>query len=255
LDSENVNIREFTDSNTLPLIFKIAAAILLAFSVYFLVLLFDKNEIVLQANSTQTQQLPDSSIITLKSGAILTYEDKFDSQTRAVQLSGSAFFEITKNPKRPFIIDLDEVQVVVLGTSFYIDAVENEAEIEVGVESGSVAVINKATKDTVRLKPDEKLIYKRSLKQFSRVEKMDYNSIFWKTNTLIFKNENLSKVIETLEDKYKVSIEVEDQNILNCRVSGRFKDETIANILEKLALSFGWELERKQGFVLKGKGC
>lgn len=255
LKSKKVVRWKFFDSFSQSILYKVAAAVLFGFSIYFLTQLFENNEITLQVSEQQLQQLPDSSIITLRPDAKLVYAEAFDGKTREVKLNGSAFFEITKNPERPFIIDLDEVKVVVLGTSFYIDAMENTDEIEVGVESGLVAVINTAKNDTVRLAREDKVIFQRSTGQFKVVERVDINSIFWKTNTLIFKNENLSEVINTLEEKYKVSIGVTDEAILNCRVSGRFKDETVANILAKLALSFGWEVEQKGGFVLKGKGC
>jgi ferric-dicitrate binding protein FerR (iron transport regulator) len=89
-------------------------------------------------NKILKDTLPDGSVITLNKNASLVYPEKFKGDTRSVSLTGEAFFEISPNKEKPFVIGVNDVMVKVVGTSFNIRS--SRGTTEVIVESGIVQV-------------------------------------------------------------------------------------------------------------------
>ena len=118
-------------------------------------------EIIKVVNSGTTAQkltLEDGSTVILEPGGEVRYNEKFLNR-REVYLSGDAFFEVTKDASRPFLVYANEITTKVLGTSFSIKAKQGEKEIVVAVKTGKVSVMaNSVSNDVPRLK-----IYKRLL--------------------------------------------------------------------------------------------
>src|SRR5688572_15893212 len=114
-----------------------------------------------------TITLTDGSKVWLNADSKLQYPEVFSGNLREVYLNGEAFFEVTKNPSRPFIIHLANGTVRVLGTSFNIRAYDNEKTVETSVTTGKVAFIPKYTtpakkQDTIFITPNNKVRYSLS---------------------------------------------------------------------------------------------
>ena len=84
--------------------------------------------------------LSDGSQVWLNRNATLTYPEKFEKHNRKVELKGEAFFEVSKNPGKPFIVSTSNSSVEVLGTSFNINS--SSKQTEVTVTTGKVKVTN-----------------------------------------------------------------------------------------------------------------
>ncbi len=113
-----------------------------------------KLEMIAVNTTTQplTDTLPDGSVITLNKLSSLTYPNRFDGNTRTVQLNGEAFFNVTPNKDKPFIVDVNGVIIRVVGTSFNVKSTAGKTEVI--VETGRVEVSKQQF--TVMLTPHEK---------------------------------------------------------------------------------------------------
>ncbi|MFC2187577.1 FecR family protein [Fulvivirgaceae bacterium LMO-SS25] len=207
------------------------------------------------ADSTFTV-LPDNSIINLNTGTEVKYAKNF-SENRTLQLTGEAFFEVNKLAGKPFRVLTNDLEIKVLGTSFYVTSMENDSLIEVGVISGTVQVLQKVTQDTVILNANESLTYNKNTQLFSPSISVNNNALFWKTGVLEFSEQSLDKVLSELTNAYGAQINFEKNEIENCTFTGRFQNATLEEILEQLEFSFKIVVtHRENGEIdIKGQDC
>jgi transmembrane sensor len=207
-----------------------------------------KNEILIDT-------LQDGSVISLNKNSSLTYPEKFADNERRVELKGEAFFEIEADAERPFIIELNnEAQVKVLGTSFNIE--EGDSTTEVFVKTGKVEFTS--NKSSVILIPGEKGILNYATGEITKAksEELDFNETYWLDQKLDFNNTSLNEVISILEIIFETTIELENPAAGSCVLMTSFERESLDQILQIIATSFGLEVEKKEtGYTLKGNGC
>lgn len=207
-----------------------------------------KNEILIDT-------LQDGSVISLNKNSSLTYPEKFADNERRVQLKGEAFFEIEPDAERPFIIELNnESQVKVLGTSFNIE--EGDSTTEVFVKTGKVEFTS--NKSSVILTPGEKGILHYASGEITKAksEELDFNETYWLDQKLDFNNTSLNEVVSILEIIFETTIKLENPATGNCVLMTSFERESLDQILQIIATSFGLEVEKKEGsYILKGNGC
>jgi transmembrane sensor len=120
-----------------------AAAIILAFviGVYFIGKYFNTPEtisILVAKTKTQSVTLYDGSKVKLDAGSRFSYPEKFIEDTRTVSLSGEGYFEITPDPKHPFVILTREAKITVLGTKFNVRSWDESEKVTVAVADGKV---------------------------------------------------------------------------------------------------------------------
>jgi transmembrane sensor len=201
--------------------------------------------------------LPDGSHITLNAGSRLTYPRNFDKETRIVSLKGEAFFEVKKNPLKPFIIQLEGAEIKVLGTSFNVKAYNNMEKIEVTVKEGTVSLYekNKETKKIIVKTGQKAEYYKQSkLLKIQANENKNYNS--WKTRSIVFENTDLLNITETLQDVYYKKIILSNPALGKCTVTTTFENKDINTVLQVLESTLEIRFEEKDGNIyISGKGC
>lgn len=202
--------------------------------------------------------LPDSSTVYLNSDTKLNYPQKFSDNIREVYLDGEAFFDVKKDPSKPFIVHTAGIQVKVLGTTFNVKAYSTDKQIETSLITGSIEVSLK-NRPTERyfVSPNEKLIIKNTWLLKDSVSKIkekvshpditiDLNPLSpdpkdntitetqWIENKLVFRDEPFPSVVKMMERWYNVPIEIEDDELLNINLTGTFKTETIEQALDAL---------------------
>jgi ferric-dicitrate binding protein FerR (iron transport regulator) len=177
-----------------------------------------------------------------------------------VEIEGEAFFDVTPNPEKPFIINAGNAQVKVLGTSFNVCAYPETETVEVVVATGKVRVTNKFQEATtginreVYLVPGEKgtLIYKGNI--LEKTENKNPNYLAWKTHDLIFDEVPLHEVIECLEKVYHVDIQVEESEINDLVLKAHFDKKPIDFVLNVVRLTFNLELsEENEQFTFSSR--
>jgi transmembrane sensor len=197
----------------------------------------------------KTVVLPDSSVVHLNAASSLTYPFHFGPKRRNVGLSGEAFFEVQKNPKKPFIIESGEITTTVLGTSFNVHAYTGE-EINVSVVTGKVRVemTNKIGNYAILL-PGEQA----SLKYQSKILNKQHVNIDeftgWKNNQLHFNNKSLRKIFKILERTYNVKIQCDNSNLLNKSVTSEYNNQSIEEVLSDLQFLLGFKYEIKSNKI------
>jgi ferric-dicitrate binding protein FerR (iron transport regulator) len=220
-------------------------------------------------NTTNTIQkiiLSDGSKVWLSPNSKLTYPTKFAANSRLVSMVGEAFFEVTKNPKRPFSIHSENVITKVWGTSFRIRAYQNEltkVSVVTGKVSVSVAVPVKAAaglknnnavvKKEVMLTPDQEAVYNKKLNSLKRTQEITDPSIsIWKSASISFDNTPMPEVFRILSKKFKVNISSADNKINSDYLNADFTDESLPSIMEiiKKSLNVSYVVKDNQ-FILE----
>lgn len=151
-------------------------------------------------------KLPDGSEVYLGADSKLSIPQKFTGLSREVRLEGEAFFEVAKNPQKPFIIHTGTVQTRVLGTSFKIEAFKGQ-QLRVSVATGKVRVddYSKGVHQPLAiLTPGQLLDYTSGAAQLTTVNVEELNA--WKKARLSFHNQSLGEITKTLERWYDVSV-------------------------------------------------
>ena len=198
------------------------------------------------ADQTKEITLPDNSKVVLNENSMLAYVEK--DGKRNVELSGEAWFDVVHDTEHPFEILSGETQTVVLGTAFNVRAYPKEANVEVTVERGKVAFAEKANTANKTLLPagTEGIFYKKEKKveQVKKIANEVNNVSAWRTKQLVFDDLPMQTIIESLERYYKVNIETETPELLNCTWRGTYKDYKLDVIMELFSAGFDnakWE--------------
>lgn len=216
--------------------YSLAAAAALLIGV-FVIGRFQANKIVTIAavDGNMDIQLPDDSHVVLRKGSTLTYPKSFEESERQVALKGEAFFEVTRNEQKPFIIDAQSAKVQVLGTSF--DVKCSQAQATVVVKTGKVQMSDNKTSASVILTPGEKGTLKNGqlVEQSARVD----NMLYWQTGVLKFSSIPFADILEELSQIKDASI-VFDSNMSEDQkkqlITISFEDMTLESMLTDLCL-------------------
>jgi len=177
--------------------------------------------------------LPDGSKITLNRSSELSYRENFGKQNRNVKLKGEAFFEITPDALRPFIIDAGKASIKVVGTSFNVITNNTESAVEVYVLTGKVILSDKSGSQSIALEPGYigTIGSNKSGKSFN--DNPNYRS--WNTGQLVYTGQKLDVVLKDLKRVYNMDIVADDPSILenpwSSPIDNNETEETIINII------------------------
>ncbi|MEN8117115.1 MAG: FecR domain-containing protein [Bacteroidota bacterium] len=230
---------------------KVAAVLLIGLLIGFFIHEIKKTEPVyytsIAPNGSVSQMLlPDNTMVYLNSGSEIKYTVDGVKGNREVFLTGEAWFQVTKNKQKPFVVHTSYYNINVLGTEFNVKAYPDDNEVATTLEKGSVQITSSEKfrlQSHQVLKPGEQLVYNRNQNsiELKKVKTKLYTS--WKDNKLIFINMSLGELIKLLERKYGVDIEVSDPSILEYHYDGTIKDETIIEVMEILKHTLPIEYE------------
>lgn len=199
--------------------------------------------------------LSDGSTIGLNTRSSIRFPEKFDGESRDVYLEGEAFFDVKKDPDRPFIVHSGNIQTRVLGTSFNVRAFKGEA-LAVTVKTGKVNVISTTMDESLVLGPGDQAISQASSRLFKRSVDVELYTA-WVNRSLEFDLIPFDEVIGRLEKAYNLNIEIENNAANQCLVRGRYKNEQLINVLEglKLVVNFEYHIKDDNRIIINGIGC
>ncbi len=212
--------------------------------------------------------LEDGSKIILKSGSRLRLPEHFAAAERVVFLTGDAFFDIAKNPERPFFVHAKNIVTRVLGTSFWVKNTEGSKNIAVEVVTGKVTVYKEKTaaqkpleSDGVVLTPNLKVTYFVEDEHFVTgiVEKP---LLVKSTETqpaspqFIFNETPLSDVIKQLEIAYGLQIVLANDALNNCPLTANLTQQPLYTKLNLICATLNATFDIKgTSILISGKGC
>ena len=224
-----------------------------------------KSSIVTKNGNRSKIVLPDGSQVWLNAGSNLDYNNStFNKELREVSLNGEAYFDVTKNPDKPFIIHTKKMDIKVLGTVFNVRSYSNEKIAEAALIKGSIEVTLKDRKDQkIILKPNEKIsISNEESKTEKKPEKITsvkadpvripqfevndlkpnptYNiigEIAWTQNKLYFEDETLEDIALRMERWFGKKVTIANESLKIVHYTGNFENETMEEVLSYLKLS------------------
>lgn len=180
-----------------------------------------------------TVRLSDNSIVKLNSESTLKYPITFNEQNREVWLEGEAYFEVTRDTTKRFIVHVFETAVTVLGTTFNVMASKANRETATTLVSGSVSV-NNAIESRI-ISPGEQAVTKGDSSRIT-VKKVDTNVVTaWVRDMFYFDEQSLGEIMETLARWYEFEVVFEQENLKQRRFTLEVsRYDTIDKVLDLL---------------------
>jgi ferric-dicitrate binding protein FerR (iron transport regulator) len=229
--------------------------------------------------------LADSSKVWLNSLSKITYSTNFNEENRIVKLDGEAFFDVSHDSNRPFIVKTGSLDIQVFGTEFNVTAYSDNAFSEVSLLKGSVEVKPAGNYEPYKMKENEKISFRgdkiiaHKMSPKSETGKMnpqidakqpqlekltpedkklyvsrikDYDYFKWREGLICFNNETVEVILEKLQKFYDVQIVVDKPTLLKQRYSGKFRTiDGVEQVIKVLQLEhkFSYVKNKEQNLI------
>ena len=199
-----------------------------------------------------TIELPDGTNVVLNSASQFSYLNNFGENGRRVQLNGEAYFKVAHDEKCAFIVQVGDLEVKVLGTSFNVSAYEDAKDVTVVLLEGKVGVY--AQKTSHIMKPGDKIEYNKATHKITATQVHPSDYIEWTKGNIYFEKESLENIMKTLSRIYDVEIRFDSNKLPNEYFTGTIPGGGIQNALNILMLTspFYYEMDGSV-IVLKEK--
>jgi len=180
--------------------------------------------------------LADGTKVWLNSETTLRFPVQFESDVRRVELTGEAYFEVSRNDNVPFIVSSGDQQVKVLGTQFNISSYPDNQSILTTLVEGSVEVsLEGNPAEKTMLKPSEQSYLSRNESQILKRNVDVAQYVAWKDGRFVFQDQMLEDIMKTLSKWYDVQVVFANENDKNLRFTGNLERYTdFNNILRKI---------------------
>lgn len=213
--------------------------------------------------------LPDGSTVILQKGSKLKYFDSYNAHNREVYLSGEAFFEVVKNPKKPFLVFTKDIITKVLGTSFTVKAFDNDKEVKVMVKTGKVNVIqqkslnikditNKADLGGISLTANQQATYQREEHKLIKAElvKPQFLALSNNTQSFTFKSTPISEVFVQLSQAYGIEIVFDEKVMSKCTFTATLGTEPLDEKMKWICAAIDADYQVSGGRIfVEGRPC
>lgn len=180
--------------------------------------------------------LPDGSEVWLNAGSVLIYPEKFTDDTRTLYLGGEAFFNVKKNPAKPFIVKTQHVAVQALGTAFNVSSYPDSYKTITTLEEGKVRVDSKdGDKKSVTLLPDQQSTYDSKTGFMTKMHVDASRVSRWKEGYLFFQGVSFNEIVKTLERRFNITVNYEDSKYAGRTFTVKFNpDEGLIQVMDVL---------------------
>lgn len=237
-------------------------------------LIHDNDEgLVEQTNNSNKPQiitLSDGSSVLLQPKSKLSYPKIFAGNERKVYLSGEGFFEISKNPKKPFLVFANEIVTKVVGTSFRISAYANQPNVEVLVRTGKVKIhsnemiSNSNKNEEITLLPNQAVRFTRQNLKFNKITDITKDESFIHSVRTIeqlsfdFTDIPVGQIFKTIEQAYLVNIDFPKDKLKDCHLTSSLNDQPLPEKLKIICKALGnktsYEMNGNQ-IIITSDGC
>jgi transmembrane sensor len=239
-----------------PLIRNIAASLIIVGIGSLLLVKIKQNQnkiAVATQNHTTKEKLPDGSQISLNKESSIEY-DFSKNEKRIIKLKGEAFFEVVHDEKKPFIIEVEDLKITDIGTSFLVSENDKQNEVTVSVEEGIVLVEQNNSK--IELRAGEQATY---YAETGKIDKLKINNKIrpsYASKILKFNRTTLNDAIENINSMYGTNIILSTKQIQNCEITASFTDENPDIILQVICETLHLDMKKNNNqIILSGVGC
>lgn len=240
-----IKLRKRTEIGQKLQIVKYAAAIVLIVAlsstagIFFSKSIFTNNdqvaEIIVPSGERSQLVLPDGSTVKLNGNSKLKFPVHFNKKDRTVFLEGEAFFDVTHQPSKPFIVKTSAISIEVLGTKFNVSSYANDPYILAYLETGKIKISGASIKNkSYFLSPSEAFKFDKTSTEFSKTIINDKRYSDWTKGILTVKGETIEELAKKLERRFNIQIYFSDEEIKTHTYSGSIKDEELKTVLEAL---------------------
>ena len=216
-------------------------------------------------NGIRRVMMEDGTVITLKPNSSIEYPETFAPDERKILLNGEAFFDVSKDKNRPFVISTSELRVKVLGTSFNVVAYEGAKEISVAVKTGKVSVAKskrlvapEPDEDEVILTPNQEVVYNTAEDLFSK-KLVAKPELVLEKPTLFetqYDGAPVGKILSVLEENYGINIQYDEEVLSNCILTTSMAEEGLYERIQIICKAIGAEYEiDNANITIKSNGC
>jgi len=208
-----------------------------------------QRQLITQKGSRSRFLLPDGTVVWLNSGSKLALENDFSGASREVRLEGEAYFNVTRQPGRPFIVHTSGINIKVLGTVFNVKAYAEDKNIETTLYKGSVKVFreNEPEASAINLSRNEKLVLSRTepdvetragtrapavnpaftiIPLDSTKQENERFETAWLYSRLEFRGDDFDALARKLERWYNITVVFTDDEVRKLNFNGSFEKET-----------------------------
>jgi ferric-dicitrate binding protein FerR (iron transport regulator) len=224
-----------------------------------------RQEVANDGQTTKKIRLEDGTLVYLEKGSRLSFPVHFEAKRREVVLSGEAFFEVTKNPAKPFYVYSNELITKVLGTSFRISALENGKQVTVKVQTGRVSVYTQNRVDTADPETTGLLLLPNQQAVFNRTNEILNRSLVEIPLPIIaqsplvkrqFDEVKVAEVFEEMEKLFGVEIRYNEDTLADCILTTTISDDSLYDQLEVICQTIGAAYKEIDAqIIIESKGC
>ena len=210
------------------------------------------DEIHVPYGKSSVVALADGTLINLNAGSSLRYPNGFKAEgNREVFLTGEAYFQVSHDAKRPFLVHTDDLEIEVLGTHFNVQAYADEKNSNTLLVNGVVQVKQTANpEDAVVLKPGMQASYTQGSKSLEIASVNTAPYIAWVKGQLYFDQADFPQIARILERKFDVQIQVNNTALKKEKFTAKFKAESLEQILKSFNESYPFNYDIKQNTVV-----
>lgn len=184
--------------------------------------------------------LPDGTLVYLNSASTLTYPSSFEGDTRNVSLKGEAYFEVSKDPTKRFIVSTPHnTRIEVLGTHFNLEAYEDKDHVLATLLEGKVSFVyhyeNKAK--GIYLNPGNKVIYDAKTNEVKMQRTSGICETGWTKGKIILENTPLEESLRQLGKYFHADFVIANPKLKEYSFTGVFANQSLERVLDKFLLS------------------
>ena len=203
------------------------------------------NTVNVPYGGTYTVELCDGTKVYLNSGTTLEFPSRFDGKVRSVILKGEAYFDVARNVSKPFVVEVDEMKVKVLGTSFNVKSYVDEPGVYTTLVEGSVAILRDGQPEK-KIKPGEQAYYNKGVGTLSIAE-VDVNEFTsWKDGVFYFKDIASEEILRIVSRWYDLEVFYMNQGAKSVIYSGKLPMySSVEDVLRKFEISGDVRFELK----------
>lgn len=269
----DTNVKESASHDFVKRFVLLIAACLTIFCTFFLIKTkkskpsLEVTQITSPTGAITNIELPDGSKVTLNSGSKIYYNGAFGKEKREVTLKGEALFDVTHNAAKPFIVTTSTVKIRVLGTKFNVKSYVEDNVTEAALLRGSIelTVLNNPYRQLLMVPGEKVKVFANNhpaaqtsgpanlkCSPVVELENIHYDKngtkaddVLWTENEIVFDGLSFEDVAKMIERKYNVSLRFNNSQVKSIRLTGRFGNIPIDNVMRQLQVigHFNYVLE------------
>jgi hypothetical protein len=197
------------------------------------------NQLIIPYGKTSEILLPDGTKVFLNAGSRLAYPEHFKEKFREVFLYGEAYFKVKHDAKHPFVVQVNDLRINDLGTSFNVSAYPSDNRIETVLTEGRLNIRQNNAgffDQATELIPGQLASFNRQTNQ-TIIKTVDVeNYILWTQGMMKFESADLNRIVKKLERFYNISFQFDDPKLGELKISGKLElKDDLNEVIERIA--------------------